>query len=240
MARMIPSLRGLDICSGGRHLILEMLRDRLLSQYDAYPFRAHPYWRAVGDGTLLHSQVAAAEQQHVLQLRAAAECERRSYLGVAGEQAFMLFLDQYLDALSSSGAADQLAMIAVADGPSSPTPATSASIALRADVRARGFAFYAVGFGFVSHFYAQLCADANRAYRSVYRLSEQQLAYYREHERHERARAHQTLAALDELANGVDHASLELAVRDAMVTASFGFDGMLQAATNSRTYWSGQ
>jgi hypothetical protein len=220
-------------------LLLEMLRDRLLSQYDAFPFRGHPYWRAIADGALLHPQVVTAEHQHVLQVRGAAECERRPYLGVAGEHAFTLFLDQYLDALSSAGAAEQLAKIA-ADKADPPTPATSASIALRADVRARGFAFYAVGFGCVSHFYAQVCADANQIYRTMYRLSEQQLAYYREHEQRERARADQTLKALDELASSVDLSALELAVRDAMVAASLGFDGMLQAATNSRTYWGGQ
>jgi hypothetical protein len=215
-----------------------MLRDRLLSQYDAYPFREHPYWKAIAAGTLLHPQVAAAEQQHVLQLRAAAECERRPYLGVAGEHSFTLFLDQYLDALSAPSAAEHLSIIPGEAPP--PTPATSASIALRADVRARGFAYYAVGFGCVSHFYGEVCGHANRVYRSLYRFSEQQIAYYREHERRERERADQTLAALDELAKGVDLSALELAVRDAMVAASLGFDGMLQAATNSRTYWGGQ
>lgn len=217
-----------------------MLRDRLLSQYDAYPFGTHPYWRAVADGTLLHPQVAAAEHQHVLQLRAAADCERHPYLGVTGEHAFTLFLDQYLDALSAPGAADQLAQIGSAKASSHATPATNASIALRADLRTRGFAFYAIGFGCVSHFYAQVCADANRTYRSVYRFSEQQLIYYREEEQRQRARSNHTLRALDELANGIDHDSLEVAVRDAIVTASLGFDGMLQAATNSRTYWGGQ
>ena len=92
----------------------------------------------------------------------------------------------------------------------------------------------------MSHFYAQVCADASRAYRDLYRFSEQQLAYYREHEQRERDRANHMLGALDELARGVDCDMLELAVRDAMVTASLGFDGMLQAATNSRTYWGGQ
>lgn len=217
-----------------------MLKERLLRQYDAYPFGAHPYWRAVADGTLLHPQVAIAEYQHVLQLRAAAECEQRPYLGVAGESAFALFLDRYLDALSTTAAADQLALIADAKGSSRSAPGTSASIALRADMRARGFAFYAVGFGCVSHFYAQVCADATRAYGSMYRFSEQQLAYYREHEQLERVRATQTLDALEELTHGIDRDALELAVRDAMVTTSLGFDGMLQAATNSRTYWSGQ
>jgi len=217
-----------------------MLRERLLSQYDAFPFRAHPYWRAVADGTLLHPQVAAAEHQHLLQARAAGECERRSYLGVAGEHAFTLFLDQYLDALSSVDSADQLAVLSASIQSSTPTPGTSASVALRADVRARGFAFYAVGFGCVSHFYAEVCANANSAYRSVYRFSDKQLGYYREHERRERARADQMLAALDELAKGLDHEALVVAVRDAVVAASLGFDGMLQAATNSRTYWGGQ
>jgi hypothetical protein len=218
-----------------------MLWERLLRQYDAYPFETHPYWTAVTKGTLLHAQVAAAEHQHVLQARAASECERRPYLGVAGEGAFTLFLDQYLDALLSTGTADQLASIATTAVASSPaTAATSASIALRADLRARGFAFYAVGFGCASHFYGQVCALANRAYRSTYRLSEQQLTYYREGEQREQARAKQVLGALDELAHDLDHALLELAVRDAVVTTSLGFDGMLQAATNSRTYWGGQ
>jgi hypothetical protein len=217
-----------------------VLKDRLLDQYNSYPFGNHPYWRAIADGTLLHPQVAAAEHQHVLQLRAAAECERRPYLGVAGEHAFTLFLDQYLDALSAVGAADQLSAITSATVSSQATPATSAAIALRADVRARGFAFYAVGFGCVSYFYAQVCAAAKRAYGSVYRFSEHRLAYYREYEQREQARADHTFGALDELAHGVDPVSLELAVRDAMVTASLGFDGMLQGATNSRTYWGGQ
>ena len=108
-------LQILDICSGGSGILSSTcFRDRLLSQYDAYPFGTHPYWLAVAAGTLLHPQVAAAEHQHVLQLRAAAECERHPYLGVAGEQAFALFLDQYLDALSATGAVDQLASIASA------------------------------------------------------------------------------------------------------------------------------
>src|SRR3569623_2000591 len=206
-----------------------MLRARLLSQYDAVPCRSQPKRRAIANGTLLHPQVAAAEHQHLLQARAAGECERRSYLGVAGEHAFTLFLDQYLDALSSVDSADQLAVLSASIQSSTPTPGTSASVALRADVRARGFAFY-----------AEVCANANSAYRSVYRFSDKQLGYYREHERRERARADQMLAALDELAKGLDHEALVVAVRDAVVAASLGFDGMLQAATNSRTYWGGQ
>jgi hypothetical protein len=225
----------------------EMLRDQLLRQYDAYPFGEHPYWRAVAAGTLLHFQVVAAEQQHALQLRAATDCERRPYLGVSGDQAFGLFLDQYLDALSSSGALAQLASMwcssSAADAASAsvvrPTPATSAAIALRADVRNRGFEFYAVAFGCVSHFYSKVCAEANRTYQTVYRLSKQQLVYYREHESRERARADQAFSALDELTRGVDQVLLELAVRDAVVAVSLGFDGMLQAASGSRTYWGG-
>ncbi len=216
-----------------------MLRDRLLGLYEAYPFGTHPYWRAITEGTLLHPQVAAAEHQHVLQLRAAAECEQRSYFGVAGEQAFTLFLEQYFDALSTTEATDHLAPSA-GDHVRGPTPATSASIALRADIRTRGFALYAVGFGCVSHFYADVCACAGLAYHRVYRLSERRLAHYREQEQRARARARHVFGALKELAHGIDHSLLELATRDAMVTASLGFDGMLQAATNSRTYWGGQ
>jgi hypothetical protein len=230
----LTSVQVLGIVSSG------MFWDQLLRQYDAYPFAAHPYWVAVAQGSLLHAQVAAAEHQHVLQSRAASECERRSYLGVAGESAFTLFLDQYLDALASTGSADQLAAIIGAGVSSTATAATNASIALRADLRARGFALYAVGFGCVSHFYAGVCADAYRAYRSTYRLSEQQLIYYRDGEQREQARAKQVWSSLDELARDIDHSVLELAVRDAMVTASLGFDGMMQAATNSRTYWGGQ
>jgi hypothetical protein len=216
-----------------------MLREQVLNQYNAYPFRTHPYWRAVSGGALLHPDVAAAEQQHLLQLRAAAECERRPYLGVAGEHAFSLFLDQYLDALTADGAPAQLARLSGTDAAEA-TPATSASIALRTDIRGRGFAVYAVGFACVSHFYAQVCADAYEAYRTVYRFSEHQLTYYREHAERERVRANTALGALDELAQGTDRNVLMLAVRDAVTAASLGFDGMLQAAARSRAYWGGE
>lgn len=222
-----------------KHLV-EMIRERLLEQYEVYPFRSHPYWREVASGALTRAQVQVAERQHLLQVAALSRLRGRSYFGVSNAAAFEFFLDEYMSSLGTRTPEQMLAaLLPATEEGTPPTSGTSASIALREALRGRGFELYAVGFGIVADQMSEMFVEAHRAYQAVYRFQPTQLEFYKAASSAEATRSGHVAELLRLVEETYNHEALEVAVRDAVTSISLGLDGMYQSAHESREYWGG-
>ena len=96
-----------------------------------------------------------------------------------------------------------------------------------------------LGAGAVEHYYSELCHDIFEVYTDYYEMSDDQAETYRIHGPMDADHADRAFAVLDEAINLHGWQLVELSVRDAFVATSLHYDGMLQAATGSLSYWDG-
>jgi hypothetical protein len=120
------------------------------------------------------------------------------------------------------------------------TPGNAAAIALYRDISARGAGCHMLGAGAVEYYYCRLSPQIYAAYLDRYDMTAEQAETYRLHGPMDAAHAERAFAVLDEAARLHGWDSIVSSVRDAFVATSLHYDGMLQAATQSNTYWDGK
>lgn len=229
-----------------------MLRDKLLSMYDLFPFHEHPLWRAVRGGKLSHEQVIKAELQHWFRTRTG-QSLRRAALDAAQKISpaiFELLLETYLEECTNEKGSSHLELIerlVIGGGfPAEqlphvrPTPGNSAAIALYRDIGRRGAGCHMLGAGAVEFYYCRLSPAIFEAYTSIYGMTEFQAETYKVHGAMDYTHAERAFAVLDEAVALHGQQSVEDAVRDAFVATSLHYDGMLQAATEDLSFWNGR
>lgn len=228
------------------------LKQRLLALHDEWPLEQHPLWRAVLDRKLSYEQVIAAEVQHYLrtkegqQVRKAALSESKGN----GSAIFSALLKIYLEECTNDKTGPshlELIRRLVTDGGvddqyllhARSTPGNAAAIALYRHIASRGAGCHLIGAGAVEYYYCMLSPKIYRVYTEFYGMSDDQAETYRIHGPMDREHAEGAFAALDQAAefHGVD--AIETSVRDAFVATSLHYDGMLQAACGTKSYWSG-
>jgi pyrroloquinoline quinone (PQQ) biosynthesis protein C len=230
-----------------------VLRDKLLSMYDLFPFHEHPLWRAVRGGEFSYEQVIKAEVQHWFRTRTG-QSIRRSALDAAQKISpamFELLLETFLEECTAdeSGPShlELIERLVTAGGFSAtelhhvrPTPGNSAAIALYRDIGSRGAGCHMLGAGAVEFYYCRLSPTIFQAYTSIYRMTEFQAETYKIHGPMDYTHAERAFAVLDEAVALHGMQAIEEAVRDAFVATSLHYDGMLQAATGELSYWNGR
>ena len=227
-------------------------RARLLSLYDIFPFHQHPMWTAVKRKELSIDQVLDAETQHWIRTRSGQKLRREALNSARGTSSaiFRMLLKTYLEECTSdkSGPShlqliERLLLIGgltqeQIEG-TVPTPGNSAAISLYRDIGARGAGCHMLGAGAVEHYYSELCQDIFEVYTDHYEMSDDQAETYRIHGPMDADHADRAFAVLDEAIDLHGWQLVELSVRDAFVATSLHYDGMLQAATGSLSYWDG-
>jgi pyrroloquinoline quinone (PQQ) biosynthesis protein C len=223
----------------------------LLSLYDEFPFEFHPFWQAVLDRSLTLPQVLLAEVQHYVRTRAGRSLRERAVVESKSmdPRIFQVLLRTYLEECTDTGGPSHLDLIErlLVDGGMSkdtlssaaPTPGNSAAIALYKDISARGAGCHLVGAGIVEHYYSQLCPRIFATYVDGYGMTPIQAETYRIHGPMDAEHARRALAVLGTAIDLHGYDAIRLSVRDAFVATSLHYDGMLQAALGTRTYWDG-
>jgi len=225
---------------------------KLLSLYDVFPFHEHPLWKAILKQELSYEQVIRAEVQHWIRTKAGQDL-RRQALDEAHQTSQVIFerlLETYLEECThdDSGPShlDLIQRLVVTGGfpegdlPSvQPTPGNSAAMALYRDIGSRGAGCHMLGAGAVEFYYCELCPRIFDAYTGKYGMTADQAHTYKVHGPMDRVHAERAFAILDEAIRLHGWAAVETSVRDAFVATSFHYDGMLQAATGTLSYWNG-
>lgn len=226
---------------------------RLLQLYDLYPFHDHPLWRAVLEQELSLEQVLRAEAQHYLRTRSG-QALRTEALNSAQAMSPVIFealvqtvLEECTTTAISESHLDLIRRLLILGGVSEveldraqPTPGNAAAIALYRDISARGVGCHMVGAGVVEHFYAQLAPQVFRVYTTHYGMSSHQAETYSIHGSMDAGHANRAFQIMEEAVRLHGWEAIELSVRDAFVATSLHYDGMLQAATNTSSFWSGR
>lgn len=224
--------------------------EQLLRLYDELPFELHPLWKGVLDHSLTLEQVLRAEEQHFLRTKAGQRLRAEAVQRAGSPKVFGAILETYLEECTDKRGTNHLELIArllVAGGRSraaldavSPTPGNAAAIAMYREIGARGAACHLLGAGAVEHFYSALAPRIYSAYTNHYGMSPQAAETYRIHGPVDREHADRAFSILDEAVQLHGWDVVRLSVRDAFVATSLHYDGMLQAATGTISYWNGR
>jgi pyrroloquinoline quinone (PQQ) biosynthesis protein C len=228
-------------------------QDRLLKLYDLLPFEHHPYWRAVKTGALSYEQVIKAEVQHWLRSRAGRPLRKQALDAAQGisptifEALLKTYLEECTDDESGPSHLELIERLVTLGGiarpaleAALPTPGNAAAIALYRDIGSRGAGCHVVGAGVVEHFYSRMCPHIFAAYTEKYGMSSHQAETYSVHGPMDAEHAARAFAVIDEAIQIHGMPLVEQSVRDAFVATSLHYDGMLQAATGTLTYWDGR
>lgn len=228
------------------------LKDRLLSYHDEWPLETHPFWQSVLNCEFSYEQVIAGEVQHYLRTRAG-QSLRKAALGQSkGEDpaVFEALLKIYLEECThdSTGPShlDLIRRLVVGGGrteedllTATSTPGNAAAIALYRDIATRGPGCHLIGAGAVEYFYCILSPRIYSVYTGHYMMSADQAETYRIHGPMDREHAEAAFSALDQAVRLHGVGQVEMSVRDAFIATSLHYDGMFQAATGTKAYWSG-
>lgn len=230
-----------------------LTRESALAHYSRWPFERHPLWSAILEKRLSREQVLKAEVQHYLR----SDIGRLYREGAAiasrliGGELFELLnqtakeecrqdetgpshVDLIRDFLLSGGLTQ-----ADLDG-AIPTPGNSAAMALYKDIAARGPLQHMIGAGCVEYYYSRLSPRIFEVYVGHYGFGEEAARTYMLHGPMDEEHGERALKVLaSPLAQAMPR-EIDLAVRDAFAATSLHYDGMLQAATDRLSYWSGE
>jgi pyrroloquinoline quinone (PQQ) biosynthesis protein C len=227
-------------------------KERLLRLYDLFPFHDHPLWTRVKEGSLTRDEVLAAERQHFVRTRAGQKLRATAVTQARArsEQILGLLVETYLEECTDQRGPSHLDLIErllVQGGlkredvwETRPTPGNAAAIALYRDISSRGVECHMLGAGFVEHYYSQLCPSIFEAYTIRYGMTAEQAETYSIHGPMDATHADRAFQVLDEAIDLLGYDAIELAVRDAFVATSLHYDGMLQGAAGTLTYWDGK
>jgi pyrroloquinoline quinone (PQQ) biosynthesis protein C len=217
------------------------------------PFEEHPYWKRVLTGSFTLKEVMAAETQHFIRSDRGRHFRKRAAEEAAAvsSRAHELLLETYKEECTEDetgpshvdlikrflalGGVDEIAI-----SRAKPTPGNSAAIAMYKDIADRGPLHHMIGAGAVEFYYSRLSPRIFNAYTTLYPISAEQAETYRIHGPMDLEHAERALQILDEPAVQNNADGILEAVRDAFVATSLHYDGMLQAATDSLTYWDGK
>lgn len=229
-----------------------LTREDVLNEYKRYPFEYHPLWISIVRGQLSLEQILRAEVQHYIRSDIG-----RNFRKKAAEESVLispmvhdLLTETYKEEctedesgpshvdlvrflLNSRGVSDSELEIA------QPTPGNIAAIAIYKDITDRGPLHHMIGAGAVEFYYSALSPRIFDAYTSLYGLTPQEARTYEIHGPMDQVHAERALKVLEEPYAQQNGESILLAVRDAFVATSLHYDGMLQAALGTQSYWDG-
>jgi hypothetical protein len=228
------------------------LKKKLLAFHDEWPLERHPFWQAVLRCELAYEEVIAGEVQHFIRTRAG-QILRRAALGESkggGSAVFSALLKIYLEECThdSTGPShlDLIRRLVNLGGVSDSglekaiaTPGNAAAIALYRDIGSRGAGCHLVGAGAVEYFYCELSPKIFEVYTKNYGMTPEQAETYKIHGPMDKEHAEGAFSALEESVDLHGLEAVEASVRDAFVATSLHYDGMYQAATGTKSYWSG-
>lgn len=229
------------------------LRSELLGLYAEFPFEHHPLWCAVRDGALTREQVVRAEVQHFIRTRAGQELRRQAAADSVSLPAVVSgpLIQTYKEECSPADPAQShLALVerilkagGLARGDyeaAVPTPGNVASIAMYREISSRGVICHLVGSGCVEHYYAKLVPAIFMAYTTRYGFTSDEALTYNIHAEMDTEHAARALGVLEDAVKLIGRDALRGAVRAAFIATSLHYDGMLQGATGTTSFWDGR
>lgn len=230
-----------------------MDRAEALSYYEEFPFHEHPLWLSIISGVLTAEQVLKAEIQHYI--RSEVGKIFREHSAVAAKHLDdniydLLHQTVEEECYGSDGGpshAELIKQFLLQNGVSTSdlrtaisTPGNAAAIALYKDISERGPLHHMIGAGCVEYYYSKICPRIYAAYEQIYKFKPGSFDTYKLHGPMDEVHGERALETLSSpLAKALDP-ELRIAIRDAFVATSLHYDGMLQAATSTNTYWSGR
>jgi pyrroloquinoline quinone (PQQ) biosynthesis protein C len=230
-----------------------MNRSQALSYYELFPFHKHPLWVAILDGSLSSEQVLKAEIQHYL--RSEIGKIFREHSAVAAKHLddtiydllYQTVVEECYGTDGGPSHAELIKQFLLANGVTASdlrravsSPGNIAAIALYKEIAERGPLHHMVGAGCVEFYYSKLCPKIYHAYQTIYRFVPGSFETYQLHGPMDEVHGERALETLESPLAQALSKELGLAIRDAFVATSLHYDGMLQAATGTNTYWNGK
>lgn len=230
-----------------------MQREEALAFYQLFPFHNHPLWKSVIAGNLSREQILLAEIQHYLRSEIGKIFREHSAIAAKhldDEIYNLLYQTVVEECYGSDGGpshAELIKQFLFANGVTETdlrravsTPGNVAAIALYKDIADRGPLHHMLGAGCVEYYYSRLCPQIYTAYTDTYRFKPGSFETYQLHGPMDEIHGERALGTLKTPIAQVMSTELGLAIRDAFIATSLHYDGMLQAATNSNSYWNGK
>lgn len=227
--------------------------NKLLSNYELFPFHRHPLWLSIIEGRITKEQVFLAESQHYLRTLAGQPLRKNAMEQCVGlsSKLWESIIDTYLEECTESDGTpshlDLIIRLLNEGGYSNEklkslknTPANISAIALYKNISERGAGCHIIGAGMVEYYYSQLSPKIFDAYKNIYEISEFGAETYKIHGTMDETHALRAFEVVEEAIRIHGWEMIEGSVRDAFVATSLHYDGMYQAATGRFEYWNGK
>ena len=227
--------------------------EHLLDLYDMFPFHNHPFWKAVMKKELSPEEVLRGEGQHYLRTKAGQILRREAMekclaiSTVMWESIIETYLEECTEDDGTPTHLDMIIRFLTENGITKEnlihyenTPGNIAAISLYKSISDRGVGCHIIGAGMVEYFYSHLSPLIFESYTKKYGFSEHSAETYKIHGTMDQTHAQRAFDVVQEALRIHGEKLIENSVRDAFVATSLHYDGMLQAATNTTSYWNGK